>query len=161
MEGDRMKREDGERRPERREHRGDRPEPREHRGDRPERREDPWDRRGDRDEPWRGIPFPERREGDRRHDRDERREGDRRDDRRGRPERREDRRDDRRPERPERRDDRGCEDCKEAGDDEKDGIVVEVKAYVKDKDFEGDRMKREDGERRPERREHRGDRPEG
>merc|ERR1719367_314892 len=101
---------------------GERPERREHRGDRPEPRE----HRGER---------PERREGDRR------------DDRWGRPERREDRRDDRRPERPERRDDRGCEDCKEAGDDEKDGIVVEVKAYVKDKDFEGDRIMREDGKR--------------
>merc|ERR1719262_1934651 len=118
FEGDRMMREDGERRPERR-------------GDRPERRDD-----GRRDDPWR---FPGGRDGrPERRGRDERREG--------RPERPE-----RRPHRPEDR------DMKEAGDGEDDAIVVEVKAYVKDKDMEGKRMKREDGERRPERH---GDRPE-
>merc|ERR1719479_244829 len=96
-----------------------------------------------------GERRPERRGGDR----PERRDDGRRDDpwrfpggRDGRPERRG--RDDRREGRPERRHDR---DMKEAGDGEDDAIVVEVKAYVKDKDFEGDRVKREDGERRPER----------
>merc|ERR1719412_3190221 len=95
---------------------------------RPERRGDRPERRDDgrRDDPWR---FPGSRDGrpERRGDRPERREG-----------------------RPENR------DMKEAGDGEDDAIVVEVKAYVKDKDAAGDRMKREDGERRPERH---GDRP--